>query len=289
MKRIIRILASLTLFILMLTGCDLEWDFTTDYQSQVVVEGSIESNGFARVYLSYSKALNSTWDSLSLSEIPLTTAKVTVSDGERTEILTGSIDRYRLPYYVYTGNTLRGTPGKTYTLCVTHRGNEITAETTIPEPIDVDSFSIRKSENSDTLYQVTAYFHDPEEETNYYKIFTRSYEKDSTFYNAFMGTFSDEVLSSPVAEASIYRAFRHTELNKYTPFFVPGEEIDIKFTQVTEDAFQYWSDYENEVTNNTNPFFPNTSNLPGNIQGGLGIWAGYGTRYYHLRIEADGN
>lgn len=284
MKRISFLFCGLFSFFCFM-GCDPKWDFTTDYVPQVVVEGSIESNGFACVYLSYSKALESTWDSLSVSEIPLTTAKVTVSDGERTEILTGRRDKYRLPYFVYTGNTLRGVPGKSYTLCVTHRGQKITATTSIPIPVGIDSFSIRQSENSDTLYQVTAYFHDPEERSNYYKIFTRVYERDSTYYNAFIGTFSDEILSSPVAEASIYRPFRHTELKKYTPFFTPGEQVGIKFTQVTEEVFQYWNKYENEVVNNSNPLFPNTSNLPGNIQGGIGIWAGYGVSNYRILIE----
>lgn len=284
MKRTFFLSCSLFSFIL-LTGCDPKWDFTTDYIPQVIVEGSIESNGFAQVYLSYSKALGSTWDSLSVSEIPLTTAKVTVSDGEQTEILTGRMDKYRLPYFVYTGNTLRGVPGKHYTLCITHQGQNITAETSIPSPVSIDSFSIRQSENSDTLYQVTAYFHDPKEESNYYKVFTRVYKRDSTYYNAFMGTFSDEILSSPVAEVSIYRPFRHTELKKYTPFFTPGEQVDIKFTQVTAEVFQYWNKYENEVVNNSNPFFPNTSNLPSNIQGGLGIWAGYGVSNYHIQIK----
>lgn len=60
--------------------------------------------------------------------------------------------------------------------------------------------------------------------------------------------------------------------------------MGIKFTQVTEEVFQYWNKYENEVVNNSNPFFPNTSNLPGNIQGGIGIWAGYGVSNYRIRI-----
>ena len=87
MKQFVRYLF-LCLLSLSMEGCDPKWDFTTDYEPQVVVEGSIESNGFARVYLSYSKALGSTWDSLSISEIPLTTARVEVSDGEKSEVLT---------------------------------------------------------------------------------------------------------------------------------------------------------------------------------------------------------
>lgn len=86
MKQFVRYLF-LCLLSLSIEGCDPKWDFTTDYEPQVVVEGSIESNGFARVYLSYSKALGSTWDSLSISEIPLTTARVEVSDGENQKCL----------------------------------------------------------------------------------------------------------------------------------------------------------------------------------------------------------
>lgn len=102
----------------------------------------------------------------------------------------------------------------------------------------------------------------------------------------FMGTVSDDILSSPTAQINVFRAFRHTELNKYTPFFVAGEEVGIKFTQVNEETFLFWKEYENEVVNNGNPFFPNTSNLPGNIRGGLGIWAGYGVSSYQLHINS---
>jgi len=43
--------------------------------------------------------------------------------------------------------------------------------------------------------------------------------------------------------------------------------------------------YENEVINSGNPVFPNTTNLPGNIDGGLGIWMGYGTAVYHVEVK----
>lgn len=193
---------------------------------------------------------------------------------------------HRLPYFVYTGNTLRGEPGKRYFLRITHQGKDLTAETTVPAPIKIDSFAIQPCAGSDTLFQVTAFFHDPQEEKNYYKLFTRAYGKDSAYYNAFMGTVSDDILSSPTAQINVFRAFRHTELNKYTPFFVTGEEVGIKFTQVNEETFLFWKEYENEVVNNGNPFFPNTSNLPGNIRGGLGIWAGYGVSSYRLHINS---
>lgn len=267
------------------TSCEPDWDFDSDYESEVVVEGGITADGFAKVYLSQSKILNSTWDSIALSKLPVMSAKVTVSDGSQTEILVGRIDKGRLPYFVYTGSQIRGEVGKVYMLTVMYRGKEITARTTIPEPILLDSIRLQPTEGCDTLYQATAYFNDPKGEANYYKIFTQVEEKDEDYYNAFMGTFSDEILVSPVATAEIYRGFRHTELNKYTPFFTLGEKVNICFSQITEEGFRFWSQYENEVINSGNPVFPNTTNLPGNIDGGLGIWMGYGTAVYHVEVK----
>lgn len=268
-----------------LVSCDPDWDFSTDYEPEVVVEGGIVSNGFAKVYLSQSKILNSTWDSIALSKLPVVSAKVTVSDGNRTEILVGRVDKNRLPYFVYTGSQIRGEVGKAYTLTVSYRGKEITARTIIPEPILLDSIRLCPTEDCDTLYQATAYFNDPRDEANYYKIFTQVEGRDDDYYNAFMGTFSDEVLVPPVAKAEINRGFRHTDLKKFTPFFVPGEKVDICFSQITEQGFRFWSLYENEVINSGNPVFPNTTNLPGNVEGGLGIWMGYGTAIYQVEVK----
>lgn len=275
----------ISFWIILLVACEPNWDFSTDYEPEVVVEGSIHANGFATVYLSQSKVLNSTWDSITLTKLPVMSAKVTVSDGSRTEILVGRMAKDRLPYFVYTGSQIRGEAGKTYTLTVIYRGKEIVAHTVIPKPVLLDSIRLQPSEGCDTLYQATAYFKDPEGEANYYKIFTRVEGRDSDYYNAFMGTFSDEVLTPPVAKAEIYRGFRHTELNKYTPFFVPGEKVDICFSQIPEEGFRFWSQYENEVINSGNPVFPSTTNLPGNIKGALGIWMGYGTAVYHIEVK----
>lgn len=273
------------LLIAVFVSCDPNWDFDSDYEPEIVVEGSIEADGFSKVYLSQSKILNSTWDSIAISKLPVMSAKVTVSDGTRTEILVGRIAKGRLPYFVYTGSQIRGEVGKVYTLSVIYRGKEITARTTIPKPILLDSIRLQPTKGCDTLYQATAYFNDPQAEVNYYKISTRVEEKDQDYYNAFMGTFSDKILVSSVGKAEIFRGFRHTELSKYTPFFIPGEKVGVCFAQITEEGFRFWSQYENEVINSANPVFPNTTNLPGNMNGGLGFWLGYGTGVYQVEVK----
>lgn len=268
----------------LLTACDPQFDFSSDYVPELVVEGSINSNDFAQVYLSTSIALSSQLDSVALSKLPISSARVEISDGENSEILTGRVAKKRLPYFVYTGNTIRGVAGRKYRLTITYRKKQYIAETEIPYPIQIDSFQIRKSNNSDTLYQVRAFFKDPPHEVDYYKIFTRVYGRDSSFYNAFLGSYSDEVLAHPVSTINIYRPFRHTELKKYTPFFAAGEKVAVCFATVSYETFRFWSDYENEVTNKANPIFPNTTNLPGNIPDALGLWAGYGVTNYILQM-----
>ena len=61
----------------------------------------------------------------------------------------------------------------------------------------------------------------------------------------------------------------------------------IKFAQMSEEGFLFWSDYENEVTNKKNPIFPNSSNLRSNVKGGLGVWCGYGVSNYTVNIAEE--
>jgi hypothetical protein len=42
-------------------------------------------------------------------------------------------------------------------------------------------------------------------------------------------------------------------------------------------SFEFWSSYQDEVLNSTNPFASSLSDVRSNIEGdGLGIWGGYG-------------
>ena len=85
-------------------------------------------------------------------------------------------------------------------------------------------------------------------------------------------------------EVTVYRSFRHTNLDHYTPFFSHRDTVTFKLAQMPRDGFIFWSDYENEVINGKNPIFPSTANLQGNIDGGFGVWCGYGQTSYTVSI-----
>ena len=82
----------LLISIVTLCSCKVKWDFEVeDFEPKIVVDGWIESGNVAYVCLSQTRPLNSVVDSLAFSEIPIRWAKVTVSDGQTTEVLTGRI------------------------------------------------------------------------------------------------------------------------------------------------------------------------------------------------------
>ena len=72
-----------------------------EYLPKIVVEGWIENGNTAQVMLSWSASFEQDMDTTSLLNHVIRSAKVSVSDGEQTEILTLGSDRNLLPPYVY--------------------------------------------------------------------------------------------------------------------------------------------------------------------------------------------
>lgn len=268
-------------------GCEPKWDFgSVEFEPQIVVEGWIESGDFPCVCLTQTKTLDMPLDSAALFDVAIRWAKVTVSDGTNSEVLTGRVDKRYTPPFIYTGSNLRGEAGKHYTLKIEYSGRTATATTYIPEPVELNQITVSKCDDSDTLYQIKANFRDNLTEKNYYKFFTQVLSSDKRYFSSFLGTFDDTVLpENGQATVEVYRGFRFTDLKGYTPFYKEQDIVSVKFTQISQDGFLFWSGYENEVTNGKNPLFPSSSNLKSNIKGGLGIWCGYGISTYLVPIK----
>lgn len=277
------------LFLVLHTSCKTKWDFEIDnFEPKIVVDGWIESGNVAIVCLSQTRSLNSNVDSMTIAEIPIRWAKVTVSDGETEEVLTGRIDKNYTPSFIYRGNLMVGEPGKTYTLTVEYSGKTVTAVTTIPQPVPLSDIQVSRCADSDTLFQINAYIDDNPSEKNFYKFFTRVTNNENRFYASFLGTIDDAVVKDSQSAIPIYKSMHLTNIpNKYIPFFHIEDTVLVKFTQIPQHGFEFWNGYENEITNGQNPLFPSNTNLKSNITGGLGIWCGYGVTLYELVIKRD--
>ncbi len=288
MKMMKNILSALAL-LAVLSSCSLKWRMDgQDQTQQIAVEGWIEEGGFANVILTQSIRLDPNTDEteIALGDIPIRWGKVTVSDGEQEEVLVGRMSDGIYPPFIYTGSRIRGEAGKKYTLKAEYSGRTLTAETRIPAPAKIDDVEVIQSELSDTLYSIRISLSDDPSEKNWYKVFTMIRSEEHRYYSSFLGTVSDEVFSGDShAELTVNRAFRHTRLDSYTPFFAKGDTVYVKLSQLPEDGFRFWSDYENEISNGKNILFPSTSNLSSNISGGRGIWCGYGSDIKEVIIK----
>ena len=190
----------LMLLLAALTGC--EKDVLPPHKSILVVEGWIEDEGFPVIILTESLPVSQEYTSLdNISDYLVKWAKVTVSDGEQTEILIGKYEKGYFPPYVYTTSRIKGKAGRTYTLTVEYGDYYATAATTIPEPPAIDNLSIKKCADVDTLYQIDLTFQS--KPSNYYQIFTRVGANNRQFIASYLGSYDGKVLS-PQSTLPVY-------------------------------------------------------------------------------------
>ena len=168
------------------------------FRPQIVVEGSIDSGEPAVVVLTQMLPYGSDTEEgpLNMKEIVIRWATVSLSDGERSEMLVGKIDTNYTPPYIYAGSSIRGEPGKKYTLTVKYSGRTLTAETVVPEPVPIRKYEVIPSQTNDTLYSIKIYFEDNPERKDYYKVFAKVKNSDNRYFPAFMGNLSDVTTAS---------------------------------------------------------------------------------------------
>lgn len=261
--------------IVLLNSCTPELDFgNIDFEPQIVVEGWIENGTRANVLLTQWLPLYSEGKEVPAMDIPIKWAKVTLSDGEREEVLVGRMDQSYISSFVYTSSVIKGEYGKKYYLKVEYSGKTVTAETYIPEPVKIDAFTVSKCE--DDFYSISAEFKDDPEQEDYYKFFSKVISDNKRFLPSFMGTINDKGYDDHTIDVVVNRGLKIGKSDiKYTPYYELDDTVVVKLTRLPKDAYLFWSDYENEVMNGKNPLFPSTTNLKSNINGGKGIWAGY--------------
>ena len=84
-----------------------------------------------------------------------------------------------------------------------------------------------------------------------------------------------------------YNTFRYKKFNGGTDSVLTKEDIVlIKFCQVDNASMKFWRGVVRNATSGGNPF-AEPANLTTNIIGGLGVWSGYGTKYYKVPVIKD--
>ncbi|WP_264552254.1 DUF4249 domain-containing protein [Flavobacterium sp. N2038] len=267
----------LFLFGLLMMSCSKD-DFSEQksIESKIVVEGWIEEGDYANVLLSSSIPVTDVIDSTNVLNHVIRSAKITISDGENSEVLSVKNDKNRIPPFVYFGNTLKGEAGKKYSLKIEFLNRIVEATTTIPKSVALKSAEYIKKNPTDTTGYVFVKFDDQVDEKNYYQIATKINGEEPIFVPSFYGNLDDQNFSSPSVSVQINRGILLFPKTKFTPYFADGDLIHVKLRTQNKDALDFWNSWQNEIVNSRNPIYPSNTSLKSNIKGGIGIWAGYG-------------
>ncbi|MEN2401901.1 DUF4249 domain-containing protein [Flavobacterium sp. MC2016-06] len=267
----------LFLFALTIISCSND-DFSTQksLESKIVVEGWIEEGDFAQVLLSSSIPVTDVIDSTNVLDHAIRSAKITISDGQTSEVLRVKNDKNRVPPFVYFGSTLKGEAGKEYSLKIEYLNRVIEAKTIIPKTVELKSAEYIKKNPADTIGYLFVKFDDPLNEKNYYQIATKIDGEEPIFVPAFYGNLDDKNFKEAAVSIQINRGIILFPKTKFTPYFVDGDLIYVKLRTQNKDALDFWNSWQNEIVNSKNPIYPSNTSLKSNINGGIGIWAGYG-------------
>jgi len=253
--------------------------------SQLVVEGWIEDGQFPIVILTSSVPVTQTYQNVdSLDQYVIKWAKVTISDETNSVVLMGKVDKKYFPPYVYTTSYLRGKAGHKYKLTVSCEDMYAEAETTIPQPVEVNSLNVIKVPDSIASYKVVANFSDNPFEKNYYKFFVEVYNKEKRFLSSPMGLVDDACLNIN-SEVLIQPGKRIDGINEYSPYFSVNDTVLVKITQVDPVSYEIWKGFEELSSLSRNPIYMWHENIKTNISGGLGYWCGYGSSISSVVIK----
>lgn len=281
-------------------GCQREIDLNLpEYQSKLVVEGTIETGSPAIVMLSRSIPY--------FSEINLNTlmndvivngsqARVFVtSETGETEELMWTLTPESPFYMAFVGKNVIGKEQTHYTLTVEYNGQTYTAETYIPKTFDLDSIGFNQDMEimADTMASVRVLFTDAADEVNYYAFFCKvkcpkmqdrlwvcnmPVAYDDRAFNGL--TLSYEVARYGYSTLMLGLMTEEEQRAFARMTFRPGDTVVVKHSQVDHHTYEFLMSAGTEAAFGSNPFtnpLPSESNF--DSENVIGHWSGYASKF----------
>jgi hypothetical protein len=268
-----------------MASCEKELDLNfPEVPSKMVVEGWIENGQFAEVILSHSAPYFSSIDSSNITDFAETHAKVTLFTESESEVLTMKPNQNYFPPYVYKSSDLKGEAGSAYSIEIVYERNRIrdtiTASTSIPEPVELDSVWFEKDPGMASKGRLWIRLSDDGSKTNYYRLLYKRKGKDEKYTAPNVSTFSDVMINGKTEQMGFLRGISSLISVEDENYFLESDTISVKFCTIDETQFNFWNVYQSKVIASANPLATSNNQLKSNISGGLGIWSGYGASYY---------
>lgn len=255
-------------------SCEKVSNDTLDTNS-LTVEAQIKEGRVAEVYLTNAISFESTIDSLSILEAIESKAKVVLSSGEDSEVLTLKRNDNRFPFAYYEGNEIKGEVGKEYALTVSIRGEVFTSTSSIPEKpriLDVDFMdAVNENDPNEKVVDLKLTVEN-NREIKYFKILAKNVNENK-FSNAKPLIFSSETLSA-TESFPVFISYSKEIDGKFVNQVKPGESYEISLIAISKEQFDFWKSIKGDQTS----IQDNASlsiNTPSNISNGaFGYWSG---------------
>jgi len=282
------------LMALALTSCEREINIDLgDIPDQIVVEGTIEPGGNPKVLVTRNRDFfeNYPTDLLSLLDtFIIQDAIVSINDGNGSVPMLFVVNPFEYPYAYYTTTAITGIVGGTYTISVEARNQTLTAHTTIPPAVAVDStwFSLNFfNVDEDSLGFLNVAFTDPDTFGNAYRLYSK--RNSETEYFPVTGSLAnDEFINARYVNffaGQAEKPFGNQDTFINDNFFYSlGDTIFVKFYSIGRREFDFYNTYEAASASNGNPFASPTL-IKSNVEGGMGIWCGQSFFYDTLIVN----
>jgi hypothetical protein len=254
-----------------------------EVEKKIVVDGGIFVGQHAEVNLTWSTGYFDPIDSASLASYLISNGTVTVTDGSQVDTLHVAYDPNKPIPIVWVGSTIFGQVGHTYTLSVTTEGKTVTATTTIPTPVPLDSAWFKIEPDQDTLGFAWAHLTDPVGQGNGYRWFAKRITKDPAFMAPYGSSFDDRFIEGKSFDFAYNRpstpgSTAPEDNDGQRGYYKVGDTIVVQFCSIGQREVNFFRTYETEVGNNGNPF-ASPGVIETNVDGGLGIFCGYSPSY----------
>ena len=282
-----RILTILFFLMLIMTSCSKEIKIEEgQLENQLVVEGYIENGKYPKIYLTKSTKYFTKIDSSNFMQILANFAKVSVSDGNETEILTLMKGKKTFPLFYFEGSEIKGEIGKEYQIKIEIEGKTYESTTTITKPIDILSLTYFSKPNNPNYNFLNLKFKDPIEEKNYYKIYTKRIGKDLDFKPCYLSTFNDFGFNGKTYDFEILSSYSPVVDSDEDRYFVKGDSVIVKLCTMEKKNHESWKNIEAQIAISANPFGLSNNNPNSLISNNaLGTWCGMGTSYAIIKVK----
>jgi hypothetical protein len=300
---------------LVLISCEKEVEVDLpETEAKLVVEGTIEQGQPPIVILTRTQSYFAPTDLNSIASIFVKDAVITVSDGTTTvtllEISSDGLTEEQIQQaaeatgidpalladadisvYSLLDNSFLGEIGKTYTLNISGDNKTCSSVTKIPNVVPWDSTWWRLAEqdaDDDSSGYIWGRLTDPDTMGNGYRHYARrfysadpDFVEDSRFISPLGTTFNDKYLNGLTVDLFAVRGrspYTDNSEDETAGFFLRGDSVVMKLVSMGLKEADFYITYDNNV-GSQGDIFSTPANVRGNIDGGLGIWAGWAAYY----------